>query len=153
MGSVAGLVHRDGHVEFVDGFDICNLDPTEDYYIVIEHRNHLVAMSHIQVPILNGTLSYDFRYHNSYQKLLGTGQKEMAPGIYALVAGNGDQNTSILDARDINPNDLSKWLIDNGLTSSYFLRDYNLSGDVNVTDKGLFLINNGIFSDVSIKEQ
>ena len=68
-----------------------------------------------------------------------------------MIAGNGDQSSSPADARDINPNDLSQWLIENGLTSSYFHRDFNLSGDVNVMDKALFLINNGLFSDVPMR--
>ena len=109
-------------------------------------------MSHLQVPVINGTITYDFRSRNSYRKLLGAGQKEIVPGTYAMIAGNSDQTTSLFDARDINPKDLSKWLIDNGLTSSYFLSDMNLSGDVNVADKSLFLINNGLFSDVPIDE-
>ena len=148
VGTVAGLLHSNGEIEFVDGFNICNLDPTEDYYVVIEHRNHLVVMSHIQVPLINGTISYDFRLRNSFRKILGAGQKEMSPGVYAMIAGNGDQDSGPFDSRDINPNDLTKWLIDNNLTSSYFLRDFDLSGDVNVTDKGILLINNGLFSDV-----
>jgi len=148
VGTVAGLLMEDGNVLFIEGFDICNLDPTEDYYVVIEHRNHLVVMSHIQVPIVNGTISYDFRNRNSFRRILGAGQKEITPGVYCMIAGNGDQDTGSFDSRDINPNDLTKWLMDNGLTSSYFLRDFNLSGDVNVADKGLFLINNGLFSDV-----
>jgi len=152
VGSVAALLHIDGTIEFIEGFGICNVDPSEDYYLVVEHRNHLVAMSHVEVPVINGMITYDFRFHNSYRRILGSGQKEIAPGIYAMIAGNGDQTSSAVDARDINPNDLTKWLIDNGNTSSYFLRDLDLSGDVNTGDKVLFLINNGIFSDVPMRQ-
>jgi len=150
VGSTAALLHSDGTVEFIEGFGICGVDPAEDYYLVVEHRNHLIAMSHLELPILNGTISYDFRAHNSFRRILGSGQKEIAPGVYAMFAGNGDQSSAPFDSRDINPNDLTRFLIDNGLTSSYFLRDFNLSGDVNVGDKALFLINNGIFSDVPL---
>ena len=148
VGTVTGLLQENGEIEFIERFNICNLDPTEDYYVVIEHRNHLIVMSHIEVPIVNGTITYDFRNRNSFRRILGSGQKEITPGVYCMIAGNGDQDTRDIDSRDINPNDLARWLIDNGLSSGYFLRDYNLSGDVNVSDKGLFLINNGLFSDV-----
>ena len=148
VGTVTGLLQENGEIEFIEGFNICNLDPTEDYYVVIEHRNHLIVMSHIEVPIVNGTITYDFRNRNSFRRILGSGQKEISPGVYCMIAGNGDQDTRAIDSRDINPNDLAQWLIDNGLSSGYFLRDFNLSGDVNVSDKGLFLINNGLFSDV-----
>ncbi len=144
----AALVHADGRIEMIDGFECCNLDPSEDYYIVIEHRNHLIVMSHVQVPIVNGQISYDFRVHNSWIDLFGFGQQQVAPGMYAMYAGNGEQAKSAADAKDINPNDLTKWLEQNGKTSSYFQSDFNLSGDVNVADKSLFLRNNGIFSDV-----
>ena len=65
-----------------------------------------------------------------------------------MFAANGDQETGVEDAVDINSNDLRVWLMDDGLNSSYFLRDYDLSGDVNVQDKSLFLSNNGNFSEV-----
>ena len=79
---------------------------------------------------------------------MGVGQKEVAPGVYAMFAGNGDQQTAASDDIDINANDLQQWIIDDGLNSSYYLRDFDLSGDVNVQDKGLLLENNGLFSDV-----
>ena len=144
----AALLHEDGSIEFIEGFECCNIDPELEYYVVIEHRNHMIVMSHIKVPVINGSISYDFRYHNSYNTLMGVGQKEIMPGIYVMFAGNGDQQTSAVDDTDINANDLNKWIIDDGLNSSYFLRDLDLSGDVNVQDKGLFLKNNGLFSDV-----
>jgi uncharacterized repeat protein (TIGR01451 family) len=144
----AALLLRDGTIRFVEDFECCNIDPTLDYYLVIEHRNHLLVMSHIKVPVINGQISYDFRYHNSYRSIMGVGQKEVAPGVYAMFAGNGDQQTSASDDIDINANDLQQWIIDDGLNSSYFLRDFDLSGDVNVQDKGLLLENNGLFSDV-----
>lgn len=144
----AALLHKDGTIEFVDGFDCCELDPDAFYYLVIEHRNHLLVMSHIPVPVVNGKISYDFRYHNSYTTLVGAGQKEMSPGVYAMYAGNGDQQTRAVDDTDINTADLNRWISDDGLNSSYFLRDFDLNGDVNVQDKGLLLRNNGIFSDV-----
>jgi len=52
---------------------------------------------------------------------------------------------------DINVKDLKAWIIDDGLNSSYFLRDFDMNGDVNVQDKGLMLKNNGLFSDVPIQ--
>ena len=70
VGRVAALVHQDGHIEFVEGFNLCSLDPEEDYYIVVEHRNHMIVMSHIQVPIVNGAITYDFRAHNSFAQTL-----------------------------------------------------------------------------------
>gem|GEM_PF-3280904 len=145
----SAILHSDGRVELIEGFACCNIDPTEDYYIVIEHRNHLIVMSHIEVPVINGVITYDFRVRESYRSLFGFGQKEVSPGKYVMFAGNGEQSTLRSDeARDINPNDLVKWLIQNGQSSGYFDSDFNFAGEVTVSDKSLFLRNNGIFSDV-----
>ena len=146
----AALLHNDGSIQFIDGGDCCNLDASLDYYVVIEHRNHLIVMSTIPLPVINGEITYDFRNRNSYQGPLafGVGQKEVSRGVFAMFAGNGDQQDTAQDAIDINSNDLRAWLIDDGLNSSYFLRDMDLSGDVNVQDKALFLENNGLFSEV-----
>ena len=65
-----------------------------------------------------------------------------------MFAGNNDQQGDAQDAIDINSNDLRAWLLEDGLNSSYFLSDMDLSGDVNVQDKALFLENNGVFSEV-----
>ena len=146
----AALLHNDGSIQFIDEFECCNLDLSLDYFIVIEHRNHLLVMSDVPLPVINGEINYDFRSRNSYRGVLsiGVGQKEIERGVFAMFAANGDQQSGSEDAVDINSNDLRAWLIDDGLNSSYFLRDFDLSGDVNVQDKGLFLDNNGIFSEV-----
>ena len=146
----AALLHNDGSIQFIDGSDCCNLDISLDYFVVIEHRNHLIVMSDIPLPVINGEITYDFRNRNSYQGSLaiGVGQKQISRGVFVMFAGNGDQQGAAQDAIDINSNDLRAWIIDDGLNSSYFLTDFDLSGDVNVQDKALFLLNNGLFSEV-----
>ena len=104
-------------------------------------------MSHTKVPVINGEITYDFRLRDSYTELVGVGQKKIGD-VWVMLAGNGDQTTSNADIMDINVKDLRSWLIDDGLNSSYYLRDFDLNGDVNVQDKGLMLKNNGLFSDV-----
>ena len=143
----AALLLSDGTLMFVNDTGCCELDVTQSYYIVIEHRNHLLVMSHTKVPIVNGMLTYDFRIRDSYKALVGVGQKKIGD-VWVMYAGNGDQVTSDADIMDINVKDLRTWLIDDGLNSSYYLRDFDLNGDVNVQDKGLMLKNNGLFSDV-----
>ena len=146
----AALLHSDGQVEFLAGFDCCDINTNQSYYIVIEHRNHLIVMSDTAVPIEGNSLSYDFRTQNSYESLLSTGQKEIVSGIYAMFAGNnfqeaGDAGNHILN---IITRDKSEWLGELGQHSSYFSGDLDLNGDVNVNDKPLWLENDGIFSGV-----
>ncbi len=146
----AALVHSDGQVEFLSGDDCCTIDTTQSYYVVIEHRSHLVVMSHEKVPVSGGTISYDFRSQESYKGLFGFGQKQLLPGVYAMYAGNGDQVNGNNGNRVLNiiTSDKDIWLNQNGNHSSYYINDFDLNGDVNVQDKNIWLQNNGVFSDV-----
>jgi hypothetical protein len=146
----AALLHADGHIEFLAGSNCCEIDTLKSYYLVIEHRNHLIVMSHQRVSIINGNINYDFRNKQSYKGLFGFGQKEIAPGVFAMYAGNGDQVSGNSGNKILNiiVSDKDKWLNANGNHSSYYKNDFDLNGDVNVQDKNLWLENNGIFSNV-----
>ena len=143
----AALLLNDGTVQMVSGFDCCDIDLNQTYFIVVEHRNHLITMSHVKVAITNNTISYDFTAQNSYRSLLGYGQK-LINGKYVMYAGNGQQVISSSADTDINSNDSDLWRTQNGSNSSYYLNDFELNGDANVQDKNLWLLNNGVFSDV-----
>jgi hypothetical protein len=141
----AGLLHNDGHVEFVDGgFNCCDIDFAKSYYLVIEHRNHLIIMSQDPIQIINGTITYDFRYTQSY----GSGQKQIIPGTFAMFAGNGDQTQESFSPTDINFDDATYWGSQNGTSGRYRNGDYNLNGDCNYNDRTTFEFNNGMFSIV-----
>lgn len=145
----AGMLLSDGQIVFdSENENCCFIDPTKEYYVVIEHRNHLIVMSPTSLPIVDGKIAFDFRSNQSYRRLLGSGQKEIAPGVFAMYAGNGEQYLMPESVGDINVNDASAWLIENGEHSSYYRHDFDLNGDANVQDKGIYLQNIGIFSDV-----
>lgn len=143
----SAMLLKDGTVQMETAFDCCSSD-FEEFYIVIEHRNHLPVMTPTPMPVVDGVISFDFRSNDSYTRLLGRGQKEIRPGVYAMFAGNGDQRLAAESAKDINANDVSLWALDNGKHSGYYQQDYDLNGDVNVHDKAIWLKNNGIFTDV-----
>lgn len=143
----AALLLDDGSISFVND-DCCLVNPFKEYFITIEHRNHLVVMTPTPQPVVNGTISFDFRIQDSYRRLFGAGQKQIAPGVFAMYAANGDQYLSLESSGDINVSDMSEWLKENGQHSSYYRQDYDLNGDANVQDKGIYLRNIGIFTDV-----
>jgi VCBS repeat-containing protein len=145
----AALLHSDGHIEFLTGFNTCNIDTTNSYYVVVEHRNHLISMSHQAVSIVNNTINYDFRTQDSYKGLFGTGQK-LVDGKYMMFAANGDQALGNSGNRILNiiGPDKDNWQAQNGNHSSYYIYDYDLNGDINVRDKIFYILNNGTFSDV-----
>jgi hypothetical protein len=152
----AALLHSDGHVEFVGGgFHIDNTELKSAYFIVIEHRNHLIIMSPQAVPLDGNTLTYDFRYTQSFicspYGICGNGQKELLPdqpGVYAMYASNGDQSQSPSSNKDINFQDRTFWEGHNMTSGHYCCGDYNMNGDCNYNDLILFELNNGKYSSV-----
>lgn len=143
----AALVLSNGDIMMTEYFDCCNLD-NQEFYLVIEHRNHLAVMTPTPIQVVDGLLSFDFRTNQSYTALLGYQQKEVAPDKFVMYAGNGDQFIAFESSRDINASDNGLWAKDNGKHSGYYFQDYDLNGDVNVHDKALWILNNGVFTDV-----
>ena len=145
----AGLLFSDGHVEFFSDAELPNKD--ESYFILVEHRNHLPMMSHVQVPIVEGVIAYDFTIQDSHTSLLGIGQIQDEFGNYMMVAGNGELILELSSDIDINARDLKMWIQNNGANSSYFLEDYDMNGDINIKDRIMWEKNNGLFTTLETK--
>ena len=144
----AAWILQDGTIELTDFFDCCDQD-TDEFYLVVEHRNHLAVMTPTPIRVDDGgMISYDFRSNDSYSALLGSTQKEIFPGMFAMFAANSEQELSFESSRDINANDNGFWARANGRHSGYFNSDFDMNGDVNVHDRALWGLNNGVFTDV-----
>ena len=141
----AGLLLEDGGIAWPSGCPTTAL-PGNAYYVVLEHRNHMAVMSAAPVPVVNRSLTYDFRLQDGYV-LGGSSQKLMVPGVWALHAGDGEQMTDTV-RYDINGSDKILWNSENGNFGFYLLSDYNLDGDINGADKALWVLNNGVFGAV-----
>lgn len=142
----AALLRGDGQIVDVGGCTPnLSVSTSTPLHVAIYHPSHLNIVSPNPIPFTNNLLSYDFRSENSY--VAGSGQKEYAPGVWMMYAGNGDQAT-ILKSRDINSEDNVGWVVNNGLFNIYTEWDYNLDGDVNGLDKILWSYNNGVFTSI-----
>lgn len=145
VAATVGLLLNDGTVHFprtkVGLPTIANA-----YYVVVEHRNHMGAMSAAPVPVIGGEVVHDFRSGNSYTGV-GAGQKQLSTGEWGLYVGDGDQLADPI-GYDINAVDNTQWKQHNGLFNVYSLSDYNFDGDVNANDKVLWNSNNGVFSAI-----
>jgi hypothetical protein len=158
----AALLHANGYIEFVEEFECCGVDLILDsFYLVVEHRNHLIVMSETKLPVDIGVdssvITYDFRNQQSYlDDPFGFGaaaQKEILPGVFAMYAGNGEQTNgggsfTEQEDTDINFNDRTFWEGENGDIGFYRTGDYNLNGDTNFNDRVTWERNNGTFSSV-----
>lgn len=145
VAKTAALLHNDGHIDLVE--TCLRLMEGEDYYVVIEHRNHLPVMSHVLVEVIDGILTYDFSAQDAYKTASTSGAKELTPGVWAMYAGNVYPDY-ISIGYEINGADKANWLYNNGNFNAYLLADVNLDGDINGGDKSMWFENNGIFSAV-----
>ncbi len=117
------------------------------YYVVVRHRNHLAIMSASRLEFQPGdTIHYDFSdamtraYSNGSDPM-----KQIATGLFGMVAGDGDANGAVddLDRQNV-------WLPQNGTAYSYDkYGDFNLDGAIDAIDfNTCWLVNRGRTSQV-----
>ena len=150
----AGLLMKDGSIDFSSNSNCCTIDNRKLYYLVIEHRNHLLVMSDTALVVEDSTITYDFTTQDSYRSIdpnfnaiIGFGQKEISSGVFVMFAGNAEQKFT-QDDTDITVDDEVIWRDQNSAVSSHNLGDFNLNGDVNFNDRIIWELNNGKFSSV-----
>ncbi len=120
-------------------------NPQSAYYVVVEHHNHLPAMTPQSVTVVNRSIAYDFRLSDSYSVGSGFGQKQVGAN-WCLYSCNADQSNS--SGYEVTGSDNILWQAENGIFDVYESVDFNLDGDVNAMDKVLWTLNNGVFSAV-----
>ncbi|MBO0932616.1 hypothetical protein [Fibrella aquatilis] len=141
----AALLHNDGRITFVDP---CLQVPSGNYFVVVEHRNHLGVMSATAVPVTNDALNFDFSIQQSYVMAdpPSFGQTQIN-GRYLLYAADGKKDT-YRENFDINTADSQLWKMQSGIFLHYLPGDFNLDADVNADDNVLWKRNNGRYSAV-----
>jgi len=144
---------RDGTVRFyspIRKIDI-DFDNLGDFYVMIEHHNHLPIITPTPLNKEMNILGFNFMEQNSYNPPTGAGQKEIMPNVWAMYAGNTHNNylgnvCENFDYEEITGADKARWFENNGSFGIYQTSDANLDGDINGADKILWEPNNGIFS-------
>lgn len=143
----AGILNQDGTITDVatgsTGLNFFNLG-TGNYYFIVRHRNHLSVVTTTSFTVPNAVL-----YSLSTSS---TNQKQVETGIYALKAGNANNNdlsTKALPAGAsynknmlINSNDFTVWKASNPIVNKYEPADFNLDKLVNSNDFTLWKNNN-----------
>ncbi len=142
----AAQVKKNGTVEFYRPImDLTGI--ADSVYIVVEHRNHMAVMSPEKIPIYDGRFVYDFTIEDSFRNSAAIGQVEIAPGIWAMIVGDGSQENDF-PYYDINGNDKAIWVNENGNYDQYTPSDYDMNGDVNGNDKAIWVLKTGLFNQV-----
>jgi hypothetical protein len=135
----AGWVHTDGEVTFPESCAPLSLDIMDDYHVLIQHRNHLGVLSptFADMPCASAVIAWDFTTANAYEPIFRTGQIEVEPGIWAMIAANGEQ---IISIEGIESGDRTKWrMLQNVL--GYSVGDYNMDVSTNSNDETVWKFN------------
>lgn len=142
----AFLLKNDGSVVSLDGVDepaIGNPSISDNIYVVIYHRNHVGIISANALSLADSTYSYDFTTGINQAYGGSAGYKEIAPGIFGMVAGDGDADGSVYMS------DRTVWRNSLGVVSSYEASDYDMDGNSFMSDRTLWRGNLGITNPVS----
>jgi len=136
IASRSAFLRKDGLIVADDGTTeqiTVNVSPG-DYYIVIEHRNHLAVMSAGSVQLSSGSSTlYDFT--TGSEKFYGTdGGVEIEPGIWAMYGGDSNQDGNIT----VSDNNI---VMNNRNQEGYEDGDTNLDANVTVADNNLVMSN------------
>ncbi|GAB3283387.1 hypothetical protein GCM10027347_60150 [Larkinella harenae] len=142
---VAGLLHNDGRITFVNP---CFSIPDGSYHVVIEHRNHMGVMSPTKVQVVNSRLLFDFTLQDSYTISDPPSFGEIQiDGKWMMYGADGKKDV-YRDNFDINFFDSSLWKDESGIFDHYLYGDFDMNGDVNFSDSVLWKKNNGRYSKV-----
>ncbi|MDP8200980.1 MAG: right-handed parallel beta-helix repeat-containing protein [Candidatus Tenebribacter burtonii] len=123
----------DGSVVDVNGYSSLPFFYTtsKEYYIVINHRNHLAIMSAGPNVFSDSPMADDIGVINL--SVAGSvyldGVKEMETGVYAMYSGDADNNGEV---QNNDKNDY--WAVQIG-QSGYLSADFDLNGEVQNNDK------------------
>lgn len=136
IADTVGFVLSNGNIVAADGSAQIQMAPTSlpsgSYYVVVRHRNHIAVMSAVPVVLSpNSSTQYNFssaqgQAFTSFQQPMV--QVDSAPDVYALVAGDEDQDGII------NANDRVNVRNDSGQLG-YRSTDLSLDGIVNAVDR------------------
>ena len=130
----AGWLHTDGEVTFPEPCAGLTFNPMNEYFTLVEHRNHLAVLDTVDMSCSGYIIDWNFTTENSYKPLFRYGQKEVEPGVWAMHAANGEQVTS---RAAISSPDRTTWrLLQN--TLGYSIGDYNMNVSTNSGDETIW---------------
>ena len=142
----AAILLQDGTVMSANGNLTLTYEgvlPTENYYIVVRHRNHLDVMSATAVDF-NNTTSYDFT--TAETQALGNMQLvETENGMFAMRAGDIDGDGFIVTS------DYNIYLSEASQLNTYLHSDLTLDNTVGVQDFNFWLQNNNTVGVLQIQ--
>lgn len=132
--SVSAFMQRDGDIVALDGVSGLSIDVTPgDYFVAINHRNHLGVLTNDPLSLGTTALVADFTDNASFVRGGNIATRTLPNGKLALIAGDatGDGQIFGTDTNLVRP------LL--GSASSYSLADINMDGQFFNNDISLFI--------------
>ncbi len=133
----AAFLMNDGSIRSLDGagnqqFDIPVIQ--HSLFVVVYHRNHLCIMAANPLTETGGIYAYDFTTGSG--QAYNNGQKEIAPGVWGMFAGDADASgtTDMTDKTGV-------WNLQAG-KKGYLKGDLNMNTEVDNTDKNDYCLPN-----------
>lgn len=124
----AALIQKDGDIVDIDGISNVTFDVAAgNYYVVVQHRNHLGIMSATVLALSTTETTYDFTNSLSNTQGAANGINDLGSGYFGLYSGDTDYNGQVQSS------DLSPILLIIG-TAGYFTEDTDMNGQVQTTD-------------------
>ncbi|MBN3035144.1 MAG: hypothetical protein JW861_06130 [Bacteroidales bacterium] len=127
----ACFVLKDGSFTGTDGSSLpqFNVSVSQNLFVVLHHRNHLPVMSANPLTGSGGIYSYDYTTGSSQAYGGALGHKQIVPGIWGMIGGDGNADREVNNADKI-----EVWSVQAG-NSGYLAGDFNLDSQVNNGDK------------------
>ncbi|MFC2085960.1 DNRLRE domain-containing protein [Bacteroidota bacterium] len=135
----AAFLHTDGTLTDLDGTSnlrFPDLSPGQ-YFVVIDHRNHLAVMSDSLIDFTTGVGTHDFTSAiGSAFSSGGVAMISLDPSTFAMFAGDGDADNQITAS------DFNDWLVaTKSVQTGYLTEDFSLDSQCTVADFNLWLSN------------
>jgi hypothetical protein len=126
----ACILMSNGSIVSADGFNLPRFDTMvmQNIYPIVQHRNHLDVMTANPLALTDSVYHYDFSTSAAKVYNGAAGYKELSPGLWGLVSGdgNGDGSIDILDKE--------LWVGQAG-KAGYFSTDFKMDARIDNTDK------------------
>ena len=132
--SKAAILLSDGTIMDIDGKPILHFNSAikNNLFVVLRHRNHLDIMSSEPLTLSNGVYTYDFTSDGNKAYGNNTAHKELADGVWGMIAGDADADGTI------NTNDKTAFLQTEIGQEGYLNSDFNLDTQSDNKDKNQY---------------
>ncbi|MDY8137944.1 hypothetical protein [Aquimarina sp. 2201CG5-10] len=128
VASQSALLQRDGDIISVDGISTLEFDiSTDNYFVAVQHRNHLGIVSANTVDLSSTVTTLDFSSDNLIVQGGNNAVVDLGSGVFAMLGGDFDENGQIQNS-DI----ISVIQVLGG--SGYSMADMDMNGQIQNTD-------------------